>query len=227
MLPAEAGQQAQKRRSRAVFYVYQKVCPFPVGKEHTFSAYQEVCMSRTKKVCICAVCTALCCVLPFAFHTLVLGSALSPIHIPVLLCGLLCGWQYGLLCGVVGPVLSSVLTGIPPAVTLIPMVPELCAYGVISALLIRRIRTGRLYADLYLSMIPAMLLGRVAGGAVRAVWYLSSARSYSVALWISSYLVGTLPGAILHLILIPVLVLVLVKARLIPDRYPGKGCAHG
>lgn len=184
-------------------------------------------MSRTKKICICAVCTALCYVLPLAFHSLVLGSALSPIHIPVLLCGLLCGWPFGLLCGIVGPVLSSVLAGMPPAVMLIPMIPELCTYGVISALLIRRIRTGRFYADLYLSMIPAMFLGRAVGGAVQAVWYLSSARSYSIALWVSSYLVGTLPGAILHLILIPVLVLVLTRARLIPDRYSGKGYAHG
>ena len=34
-------------------------------------------------------------------------------HIPVLLCGLLVGWPYGLLCGLAGPLLSSLLTGMP------------------------------------------------------------------------------------------------------------------
>lgn len=182
-------------------------------------------MTKTKSLCICAICITLCCVLPPAFHSLVLGSALSPLHIPVLLCGLLCGWPYGLACGIAGPLLSSVISGMPPAAMLIPMVPELCTYGVVSALLFRFVRTGRAGADLYLSLLPAMLLGRVVGGAVQAVYYLSAAKTYSVALWASSYLLGTLPGAVLHLILIPALVLVLTKARLIPTRY-GAGGAH-
>ena len=57
-------------------------------------------MSSIKKICLCAICTALCYVLPLAFHPLVMGTALSPMHIPVLLCGLLCGWPYGAFCGV-------------------------------------------------------------------------------------------------------------------------------
>lgn len=183
-------------------------------------------MTRTKKLCICAICIALCYVLPLALHSLALGSALSPLHIPVLLCGLLCGWPYGLVCGAAGPVLSSLLSGMPPAVMLIPMIPELCTYGVVCGLLAKHIRTGRFYADLYLSLLPAMVLGRVVGGIVQAAYYLSAAKNYSLALWASSYLVGTLPGAILHLILIPALVLVLTKARLIPERYSRGASAH-
>lgn len=183
-------------------------------------------MTKTKKLCICAICIALCYVLPLAFHPLAMGSALSPMHIPVFLCGLLCGWPYGLVCAVAGPVLSSLLSGMPPAAMLIPMIPELCVYGVICGLLFRLAHTGHAGADLYLSMIPAMLLGRMAGGAVQAVYYLSTAKHYSVALWISSYLVGTLPGAVLHLLLIPALVLVLTRAKLIPERYPAKGGTH-
>ncbi|MGM9607113.1 MAG: ECF transporter S component [Oscillospiraceae bacterium] len=177
-------------------------------------------MSTVKKICFCAICTALCYVLPLALHPLSVGTLLSPMHIPVLLCGLICGWPYGLFCGVAGPILSSLLSGMPPAAMLVFMIPELCAYGVFTGLLMKWIHTGKLYADLYLSLIPAMLLGRVVGGIVRAVVYLSSAQTYSVALWASSYLLGTLPGIILHLILLPVVVLVLMKARLIPARYP-------
>ena len=85
-------------------------------------------MSSIKKICLCAICTALCYVLPLAFHPLVMGTALSPMHIPVLLCGLLCGWPYGAFCGVVGPLLSSLLSGMPPAAMLLYMIPELCVY---------------------------------------------------------------------------------------------------
>lgn len=183
-------------------------------------------MSTIKKICFCAICTALCYVLPLAFHPLAIGTLLSPMHIPVLLCGLVCGWPYGLFCGAAGPLLSHLLSGMPAAAMLITMIPELCVYGVCTGLMMKWIRTGKLAADLYLSLIPAMLLGRIVGGVVRAVVYLSSAQTYSVALWASSYLLGTLPGIILHLILLPAVVLVLMKARLIPARYP-KSTAHG
>ena len=183
-------------------------------------------MSTIKKLCLCAICTALCYVLPVAFHPLSVGTLLSPMHIPVLLCGLICGWPYGLFCGAAGPILSHLLSGMPAAAMLVTMIPELCAYGICTGLLMKWIRTGKLYADLYLSLIPAMLLGRIVGGVVRAVVYLSSAQAYSVSLWASSYLLGTLPGIILHLILLPAVVLVLMKARLIPARYP-RSAAHG
>ncbi len=62
-------------------------------------------MSIAKRISLCAMCIALCYVLPIAFHAIGLGSALSPMHIPVLLCGLICGGWWGALCGIVGPVL--------------------------------------------------------------------------------------------------------------------------
>lgn len=177
-------------------------------------------MSSVKKICICAFCTALCCVLPMAFHALALGPAFSPMHLPVLLCGLICGWPYGAFCGVAGPVLSSCISGMPAAAQLIYMVPELCAYGLLTGLLMRYIRTGRLMPDLYLSLISAMVLGRVAGGAARALFYLSTAESYSIAMWAGAYFVQTLPGAVLQIAVIPPLVLILTRAGLIPARYP-------
>lgn len=177
-------------------------------------------MSPVKKVCLCSVCAALCCALPMAFHALMLGRALSPMHLPVLLCGLVCGAPFGALCGLAGPVLSSVLTSMPPAPQLLCMVPELMVYGLCAGLGMKLIHTGRTYWDLVLSLLPAMLLGRVAGGIAQALLYLSSAQEYSIALWAGAYLTGTLPGAILHLAVLPPLAMVLMKAKLIPARYP-------
>lgn len=177
-------------------------------------------MSSVKRACITAVCIALCYVLPMAFHALGLGSVFSPMHIPVLLCGLVSGSGYGVFCGIAGPVLSSVLSGMPSTAGLISMVPELVVYGLVSGLLMKYVRTGRLYADLYIALAAAMLLGRVVGGVASALFYLGTGESFTIALWAGSYFVGTLPGIVCHLIVIPLLVFTLMKARVIPPRYP-------
>lgn len=177
-------------------------------------------MSRVKRACIGAVCIALCYVLPLAFHAVGAGSAFSPMHIPVLLCGLICGGSYGFICGLIGPVLSSVLSGMPPATMLISMIPELCTYGLLTGLLMRFVRTGKVTADLYIALVAAMLAGRIVGGIAKALFYLGQSGTYSLSLWAGSYLVGSVPAIISHLIFVPLLVLVLTKVGLIPSRYP-------
>lgn len=179
-------------------------------------------MSSVKRMCVTAVCIALCCVLPLAFHAAGLGYTFSPMHIPVLLCGLVCGGGYGLLCGLLGPVLSCVITSMPAAAGLITMVPELMVYGLASGLAMKYLRTGRAAADIYISLIGAMLLGRVVGGVASAIFYMGTDEPFSIAVWASSYFVGTAPGIVVQLILIPALVFALTKARVIPARYPQK-----
>ena len=126
-------------------------------------------MSSVKRATVTAACIALCYILPMAFHSLGLGGAFSPMHIPVLLCGIICGGGYGLLCGMAGPLVSSVLSGMPSATGLIFMVPELMVYGLVSGLAMKLVRTGKVYGDLYIALIAAMLLGRVAGGIASAL----------------------------------------------------------
>lgn len=179
-------------------------------------------MSSVKRICISAVCIALCCVLPMAFHAVGLGSTFCPMHIPVLLCGMLCGGSYGLLCGIVGPLLSSLLTGMPGVTGLITMVPELMVYGLISGIASKRIRTRHLYADLVISLVVAMVAGRVVGGIASAIFYLGKGEGFGIALWATSYFVTTLPGILVQLILIPILVVTLTKAKVIPARYPAE-----
>jgi hypothetical protein len=82
-------------------------------------------MSSVKKSTICALCIALCYVLPMAFHAINLGSVFSPMHLPVFICGLICGGGYGLFCGIVGPIISCLLTGMPTVAGLPTMAVEL------------------------------------------------------------------------------------------------------
>ena len=110
-------------------------------------------LSATKKLVFCAICVALCVVLPMAFHALGSGTVFLPMHVPVLLCGLVCTWPYGVVCGLLGPLLSSVLTGMPAAAVLPSMMAELAVYGLVTALVMRLVHTGRLYGDLYIAHI--------------------------------------------------------------------------
>lgn len=177
-------------------------------------------LTKNKKLCMCAACIALCYALPLAFHAVGLGSALSPMHIPVLLCGMLCGGGWGALCGLLGPILSSVLSGMPPALMLTRMIPELCAYGLLGGVVVRHVRTGKRVADLYLALATAMLGGRIVGGVATAIFYAATSGVYSLALWATSYFVESLPGIVLHMTIVPPLILMLEKARLVPAVYP-------
>lgn len=178
-------------------------------------------MTIVKKSIITAVCIALCYVLPLLFHGVKnAGNIFCPMHIPAFICGLSCGWPFGLLCGIAGPALSSALSGMPPAAILPQMMIELAVYGAAAGLMMKLVRTKKLYADLYISLIGAILLGRAAAGAVKALIFARGA--YSMAAWVSSYVVTSWPGTVIQLAVIPSIVLALMKAHLIPLRYPKK-----
>lgn len=175
-------------------------------------------MTHIKKLTVTALCAALCVVLPIAFHLIPEGGSLfSPMHIPVLLCGLSCGPLWGLACGIVGPALSSFLTGMPNAAYLPPMLVELAAYGIICGVMMRFVRTGRLTADLYISLVTAMLIGRVIAGLAKGFIFAKGA--FTIGMWATSYFAGSVPGIIAHLIIVPALVIALMKAKLIAQRY--------
>ncbi len=176
-------------------------------------------ISSLNRITVTGVCIALCYILPLAFHSTALGTTLSPMHIPVLLCGMVCGSWYGLFCGIVGPILSSVLSGMPPATMLISMIPELATYGLVTGLLMKLVRTKNLYADMYISLSVAMILGRVVGGIAKALFYMGNGEVLTLSVWATGYFVSTAPGILCHLILIPILVVTLMHTRLIPKRY--------
>ena len=179
-------------------------------------------MNNVKKAIVTAIMIALCVVLPMAVHGIPKGGIiLSPMHFPVLLCGLTCGPIYGFFSGLAGALLSHLLTGMPPAPVLPGMLIELFFYGLTAGLMMKFVKTGKLAADLYISLVTAMLVGRIAGGLGKALIFARG--SYSFAAWASGYFAATMPGMILQLILIPLIYFTLEKANLIPTRYPRLG----
>ena len=175
-------------------------------------------LTPVKKLVFTAVCAALCLVLPMAFHTVPnAGTIFLPMHIPVLLCGLICGWPYGGVCGLLGPLISSLITGMPPAAMLPSMMVECCAYGFVTGMLMRHVHTKHAVADLYISLVAAMVVGRVVAGFAKA-WIFTP--GISPFAWVTTSLIAGIPGIVIQLILMPMVVLALTKAKLIPTRYP-------
>jgi niacin transporter len=180
-----------------------------------------IIMSLIKRTIYASLCIALGVVLPLALHSVPnAGNIFLPMHIPVLLCGLICGWPFGLACGVLTPLLSSLITGMPPMAYVPGMLCELAVYGLLSGLLLRFVHTGKTLADIYVSLVCAMLAGRVIYGALNALIF--SVGDYSLSIWLTSVFVTSLPGIIIQLVIIPAIIFALEKARLIERRYASR-----
>lgn len=162
-----------------------------------------------------AVCLALCMVLPFLTGQIPqVGSALSPMHIPVLLAGFLCGPWWAMAVGAVSPLLRFALFGMPPIFpTGVAMCFELAAYGLVSGLVYARL--PKKTANIYVSLITAMLAGRVVWGIVRVILSGVSGEPFTWAAFMAGAFINAVPGIIVHILLIPVIVLALRKAGFI------------
>ena len=161
-----------------------------------------------------AVCLALCMVLPFLTGQIPqIGSALSPMHIPVLLAGFLCGPWWAMAVGAVAPLLRFALFGMPPLFpTGTAMCFELAAYGLVSGILCRKL--PKKAVNVYLALIAAMLAGRLVWGIVMVVLMGLSGSAFTWAAFMAGAFVNAVPGIIVHILLIPIIVLALRKAGL-------------
>ena len=167
---------------------------------------------RIQKLVLAALCLALCMVLPFLTGQIPeIGNMLCPMHIPVLLCGFLVGPLWGAAVGLVAPLLRFALFGMPKIFpTGIAMCFELAVYGAVSGLLYAKL--PRKTVNLYVSLLTAMLLGRVAWGAVRLLLSGLSGSPFTWAAFMAGAFTTAIPGIILHIVLIPVIVLALQRA---------------
>ena len=165
-----------------------------------------------QKLVLSAVCLALCMVLPFLTGQIPeIGSMLCPMHIPVLLCGFICGPAWAAVVGAVAPLLRFALFGMPPLFpTGVAMCVELAVYGAVSGLLYHLLPKKGI--NVYLSLIAAMLLGRVLWGVVRLVSAGVTGSAFTWAMFMAGAFTKAVPGIILHLVLIPPSVFTLERA---------------
>jgi hypothetical protein len=157
--------------------------------------------SKSYQIILTAMLIAVGLILPYiTAHAFAMpGSILLPMHLPVFLIGFLCGPQYGAIGGIIIPVLSSLLTGMPPLYPIMPMMAgELLTYGLVGGLLYNKVKM-----PLYPSLLLSMLSGRIVYGLFFAA--LIAPNLGAVKAVTGSFVEG-IPGIIIQLVLIPVVV---------------------
>ena len=143
-----------------------------------------------------------------------IGSMLCPLHLPILLCGFLCGWPWGLAVGFLAPLFRSLTLGMPPLFpTALCMAFELAAYGAITGILHRILPRKKPY--IYVSLITAMILGRLVWGAAMFVLMGINGGSFTFAAFLAGAFTNAIPGILVQLLLIPVLVMVLDQPKVL------------
>ncbi len=168
-------------------------------------------MKNNKQMITAAFFLALGLVLPFITGQIPqFGAMLLPMHIPVLLCGFICGPQYGMLVGFITPLLRYMLFGMPPMPTALSMAFELAAYGCVTGILYRKIKNQK--SRIYISLIAAMMIGRVVVAVANVIIYGVGGATYTWQMFLAGAVLNAIPGIILQLVLIPILMFTLEKA---------------
>ncbi|MDY3072639.1 MAG: ECF transporter S component [Eubacteriales bacterium] len=169
-------------------------------------------MKQLKKLVLAALFLALAYVMPFLTGQIPqIGSMLLPMHLPVLLCGFVCGWPYALAVGLLAPLTRHLMLAMPPLMTAICMSFELAAYGALTGLFYKLFPKKTVF--LYVSLILAMLGGRVVWGLAAWAIYPLFAKALTWQIFAASAFVNSIPGIILQIVVIPPLVLALRRAN--------------
>ena len=159
------------------------------------------------KMVLAALFLALAYVLPFLTGQIPeIGAMLCPMHLPILLCGFVCGPIWGAVVGVVAPLFRSLTLGMPPLFpTAVCMAVELTAYGAVAGIMHRLLPRKKLYV--YVSLLAAMIVGRILWGVAMYVLLGMSGEEFTVSAFLAGAVTGAIPGIIVQIILVPVLVM--------------------
>lgn len=172
-------------------------------------------MGKTKR-CLLDLGLALLCVvlgllLPWAFQWVKNGEqVLLLLHLPVLLCGMLCGPAYGLSCGMLIALLPEFLPGIAGVSLSTGQLWELTIYGFLAGLLTYLLAAAPPVLNVSVSLLGAMLLGRVFWGLLEAFVF---SPGYTWNMWVRESFVVCLPGIVLQLAMIPLVTLALRRCN--------------
>lgn len=178
--------------------------------------------NKVRTLVLAAMFLAIAYVLPFLTGQIQqIGSMLCPMHIPVLLCGFICGWPWGLAVGVAAPLLRSVTLGMPPMFpTAVCMAFELAAYGAVSGLMYQALPKKK--SSVYGALLTAMIAGRLVWGAAMFISVGIGGGSFGFSAFLAGAFLNAIPGIIVQLVLIPILVIALDKAKLSAEKKRGE-----
>lgn len=158
-------------------------------------------------------------VLPMALHAIPDGGKIFlPMFIPVLLGALYLNWPYALAVGIITPLMSSLLTGMPPVAPL-PIVFMMAAQLGVAALIVSLMKNikwikQKRYMAIF-ALIPALLVGFAVSGLVLMIAIeFFGIKGPGMWTYIVGAMVSGLPGIAIQLVLIPLLYSLITKRRL-------------
>lgn len=168
--------------------------------------------NRTKQLLLAGFFIGLGLTIPIIFHSLAIGPVFLPMHLPILLGGFMLSPFYAFLVGAITPLLSNLLTGMPPFFpTAIQMTFELAVYGLSISYFYQRF-----HKSLFFSLLSGMLAGRIIAGIVNYLLLTGFLnKAFSIKIFLTASFVTSIPGIILQLILIPLLIKITELAPLI------------
>lgn len=178
---------------------------------------------QINKLCLGAMFVALGWLMPFITGQIPeIGNMLCPMHIPVMIAGFVLGPWYGAFIGFIVPITRSIIFGTPPLYPLaVGMMFELATYGLICGLSFRLLHKHTKIPDIaniYISLILAMIFGRVVWGVTRAICGLFPNNYFTWTMFLSGAFVLAWPGILIQIFLIPAIILTLYRAKLL-DKY--------
>lgn len=171
--------------------------------------------TKARKITVSALMLSIGLVLPLLTGQIKeIGDTLLPMHIPVLLCSVICGWQYGMTVGLMLPFLRSFIFGMPPLFpNAVWMALELAAYGFAFGFIYYKFK-ARKTQHIYISLLSAMLFGRVIWGIAKAILLGLKGKPFGISAFIAGGFLDALPGIILQIILIPIIIIILNKSKI-------------
>ncbi len=144
-----------------------------------------------------------------------IGSMLLPMHIPVFLCSLICGYKHGAAIGFILPLLRSFVFGVPNLYPeAIAIAFEMATYALVAGLMYEKSK-WHCIRSLYRALGASMIIGRV----VRTVAQLSllgiAGTPFAFGGYFTAVIVRGIPGIILQLILVPTIMVICHKTKLV------------
>lgn len=141
-------------------------------------------------------------VFPLLFHVVHLGSTFLPMFFPIALAGFLISPGIAALVGLMAPLLSSILTGMPPLYP--PIAPLMAVEGLVLAAAI-----GLARKKFNWGVYPSLIVGIVLQRSVMAIAVFFVAPLFRLPgdIFTAGMLISGIPGIILQLIAIPPIVI--------------------
>lgn len=155
-------------------------------------------------------------VVPIAFHALGpgMGPIWLPMYLPLLALGLLASWRTALIVGLITPILSSVLTGMPPIAPVAPLMAfELGALAT-SASLCRQVGMS-----IPVATVVAIIATRVVGTLALVTIGRAMGMEQSVPAYAILGLAVAWPGILLQLTVVPAAAYAIERTSIIGPRW--------